>query len=512
MIDLLTAIIHKNGMNRKQEACHPGGVPINPLSLIGATKDIRVGRLRYDIISQNRGFVMLTQVEKNPFDRDPRSVPLLRFVLHSKSLSSEILVSDGPAFNLIKMNTFKEIKLISLPCTNDDVKKILRENNILLSEYHSDDTTVELDLSDGSLYGVIGGFTKRLPNNLWEQFVPNSEVTHADFTASNSIGDYLVVGMNDPSLKRKVLKDQIITAEQALELIRIMFTYHGLYYIEPNIPINEGFYYLYRFKKLFYNYQYVWTIAAYGQGKGFNEKVQDHLASLATRLEFVCRAYDKIAFFSLRTANHDYQSKQLYHLVYFIMLITGIFDSLAHIINVFYDMNLKRKSVSLRVSEDDKSQRTSKYFQKLQQKNSSLFQYIAKKEIQNNINTFYPLRDSLQHRELLAGALLRQGSEPDKNIFILTSETAEEFKKLGISPDFIEGIGSKFCFLDALSFVKWAQLSVTLIVNNVLSLIDWDSATKQLPKDVQDKIKASHKEHQKGLGQMLGWPKEPLYF
>lgn len=444
------------------------------------------------------------QHKENPFDRDPQSVPLMRFMLHSNSLSSEIPLTDSPAYRLVKLNCFKEIGIIPLPTADNDVRKILYANGLICTEYYSYESGVALKASDGSIYGV----TSCPPKNIWEPIIPDSKVVLADVFASNMC-DYLVVGVTDPSLKCKVAKDNIIAAEQALELVRILLTAHGRFYISAELPVNEGFYYLYRFKRLFKEFQHAWTVATYAHGKGLSEKIHDYLDSLGRRLEFICRAYDKVAFFSLKTATHDVQNNQLYHLAYFVMLITGVFDDLAHIIEEFYYMRIKgRKNISLRIPPDENP---NKFYQVLQSENAALYEFLTAPDTQRDINAFYPIRDSLQHRELLRGIQYSKGSEMKKNVFELSRETAESLKMISDALTYIVCWGPP-CLLDPLPFIKWAQEVSIKLVNRVLSYIDWDSACVTLPIDIQDKIHASIESFEQGVGQFLGWPKEPLYF
>jgi hypothetical protein len=447
------------------------------------------------------------QTEKNPFDLDPQSVPLMQFMLHSDSLSSEILTKGSPAYRLVQLNSFKEIRIMPLPTDNDNLRKRFAESGLVLTEYYSDESSVALKVSGGSLYNVVSPFTRRLPANLWKPIISDSKVLLADLFASG-VCDYLVVGSTEPSLKRKVEGDIIITAEQALELVRILLTAHGRFYVHAKLPINEGFYYLYRFRRLFKEFQHAWAVAVYAHGEGLPEKIQDHLASLGTRLEFICRAYDKVAFFSLKTANHDDQSNQLYHLAYFVMLITGVFDNLAHIIKEFYHMTIQRRmSINLRIPPDEKP---NKFYKSLQSKNPALHEFLTAPDIQRDINAFYPIRDSLQHRELPTGIQYYESSESEKNLFELSSETFEELKKISDSLNFI--IDGNHCFLDPLPFIKWAQKVLVGLVNRTLSSIDWNSVCLTLPKDIQDKIRASDERFEKRFAQSLGWPAEPLYF
>jgi len=455
----------------------------------------------------DKGFGYIMQYEENPFDRDPQSVPLIRFMLHTSSLSSEILTKDSPAYRLVKLNSFKEVEIVPLPIADNLTRKILNSNGLVYTEYYSHESSVALKASDGSIHNVISPFTNRLPENLWEPIIPDSRVVLADVFASN-ICDYLVVGVTDPSLKCKVARDNIVTAEQSLELVRILLTAHGRFYIRAGLQVKEWSYYHYRFRRLFKEFHHAWTVAVHARGKGLSEKIEDNLGSLRTRLEFICRAYDKVAFLSLKTANYDDQNNQLYHLAYFVMLVTGVFDNLAHIIKEFYDMLFKgRINISLRVPEDGKPK---KFYQSLQSENAALYEFLTAPDTQMDIKAFYSLRDSLVHRELPIGVQYQNGSEMGKNVFELNSETFEELKKISDSLAFTS-FGNTL-LLDPFPFIKWAQGVSIKLVNRALSSIDWDSVCLTLPKDIQDKIHASDERFEQQLSQFLGWPEEPLYF
>lgn len=168
----------------------------------------------------------------------------MRFVLHSTSLADEILSEDSPAHRLVKVSCLKEIDVIPLPTTNNDMRKRFADNGLVLTEYFSHESSVVLKISDGSNYDVVSPFIQRLPENLWTPIIDNSVVTLADLFASN-VGDYLVVSKTEPSLKCKVARNSIVTSEQALEMVRILLTAHSRFYVGARIPISEWFYYLY---------------------------------------------------------------------------------------------------------------------------------------------------------------------------------------------------------------------------------------------------------------------------
>jgi len=435
----------------------------------------------------------------------------MRFVLHSSSLADEILSEDSPAHRLVKVNCLKEIEVIPLPTDKNSMRKRFSDNGLVFSEYFPQESRVVLKLSDGSIHDVTSPFANRLPENLWEPIISNSNVTLANLWASTKIGDYLVVSKTEPSLKCKVARNSIITAEQALEMVRIILTAHNRFYLSAEEPVTEWSYYLYRTRKIFKGLHYASMVVFSAHGKEPPEKIHNHFRSLMTRLNFICRAYDKIAFFCLKTPNYNDQDSQLYHLVYFVMLITGVFDGLAYIIHEFYHMNIdKSEYLDLRVLEDNENKKAKKFYQDIQFNNPALYQFLTAADTQSDIKTFYPLRNSLVHRELLVGVQLQNGSEPAKNVFEINSETYERLKELSNSFTFISG--SNPSFLDPFLFIKWAQEVTIRIVDRVVSSIDWDSVCITLPLDTQDKVHASNESYEQEFGQLLGWSEEPLYF
>jgi hypothetical protein len=427
-------------------------------------------------------------MKENPFDRKVANLPLMRLMIHSSSLSNELLRKDSIIHRLIKLNFLKEVEIIALPSPNDVVHQILVDNGLIYTEYYSDNLGVSLKASNGNIYGVAALKPKQ---SIWYPITQGTTVTLLDITASK-ICDYLVIDKDDAIFMSNVAKNIIVSPEQALELIRIILVAHGLFYIVPNYTTDEVGYYLYRFKNLFREYQYAWSVAVHAHGKNLAEVIFDHLDSLSRRLEFICMAYDKVAFYSLKTANNDTQDNQLYHLAYFVILITGALDDLAHIIKEFYQLEIHyRMGITLRIAPDKK---IPKFYQ----------------ELQNKINAFYPLRDSIQHRELLRGFLYSANFGDKKNLFEISDEAAKCLSTLPYASDCVVRMHKPS--IDAFLFIQWAQNTIIELVNNIIPLIDWDIVYKTLPKDIQDKIRESDESFRQGVGKFLKFGMEPLYF
>ncbi len=236
----------------------------------------------------------------------------------------------------------------------------------------------------------------------------------------------------------------------------------------------------------------------YTHGKELPEIIFDQLGSLSRRLEFLCRAYDKIAYYSQRTVNHDIQHNQLYHLTYFAMLSTGVFDNLAHIIKEFYKLEITaRTKITLRFPIGIK------FYKELKITNTGLYDFLSLDRVQRQIEAFYPIRDSLQHRELFQVVQFSDTSHSIHNKSMI---------KLIEEPTASDCIYSHRSFMDPLLFIIWAQGVLINIVDTVLSLIDWNSISESLSLDIQNKIRESNAKYEQGGGHLLQLPEEPWYF
>jgi len=183
----------------------------------------------------------------------------------------------------------------------------------------------------------------------------------------------------------------IANLEQTKSFLRILFANNNVYLHRHNQYLDEGWHYLLRFKTVFDCYQDPWTLIVYLRDQF--PTINKAMGSLSSRLNFILRAYEKVIYYSLDMDGADSHSLVLYHLGFFVMLCTGAFDDIAWINNNLHDFRLHRTRVSLR----------GKPFQKkLKIANLSLFSLLQDQQMKESLESFYPIRDSLQHRNYLS--------------------------------------------------------------------------------------------------------------
>ena len=369
----------------------------------------------YDELLMSMGML---QKHENPFDRDMSDRPLLNLVIHSNSMGDNVLEEENPEHRLVMLGSLDEIHMMALPAQNPQVTSFYSKNGLVTSEYCERGSQIVLRASNGTDYGALCDRGE----NPFSPLMGGSAVTIKDLAASSRC-DYLIVGSQDPTIKRHQIRPSIITSDKGLEIIRILFVNLGLFYVRPRMKATESHYYYYRYEKLFPVCQRALSIAAVTKKDGLSENIYNHLDSLAGRLEFLCRAHDKISYFTLKTASHDTQKNALYHLSFYVMLITGIFDTIAHIATGFYQLDIRnRLDISLQIPQNKQS---TPFYKQLKGKNQDLHDYLTNKDVQKCIKAFYPIRDTLQHRELPKGAAYSCNSPEKMNIYRLSKDAAD---------------------------------------------------------------------------------------
>ncbi len=396
---------------------------------------------------------------KNPFEKTREEVPLMKILVKTGTFAKEEVISENSSVNkLIEMSAFSFLEIYFLETDSEAINEKLRKKG----------------------EEII--------------FNPNSRDRF----------DYIVAKGNSLS----VLKgNQHISADYAMELIRILLVNLGIFKIAPNNTVEEVGYYLYRYKKIFDKYQYAWTVAVKAKEGDFPIDAKKHLESLATRLEYVCRASDKVSYYSLQNPGNDTKARTAYHFSYMIFLATGIFDDLAWIIDTLNKLQLSKYDVELK---DPK-----KMCNRLGNKNRKLSQYLLQDSTQNLIKLFYPMRDKFMHRKFIRAIGYTNPSKGyRKNLFSIPPKVIERIKS-----EFGEGELKKWGLVDigqethmeAHFFSKKAMGALKEVVNGILGIIDWDEYVNDLSEEDKKEIKNSHKKYKESLANFLRMWK-PIYF
>ncbi len=291
-------------------------------------------------------------MRRQPFDRDRNEWPLLRVVVHSESCSDEILSGDASMAAFLQLGAFPFIDVLFTPSRDSAVSNVLQREKANVVSYRREDCYVSMDSQNRTEF-ILLDYT----SDFTRETTTGSTVTVADDSAGRTAYCF-VVGSQDPYYVQHCAAPfradgpRVVSVQDAYDLVRILLVNSEILYLKPNWTIDACGYYLYRFKKVFHEFQFPWSVAVSGTRYGkVSAEVHDHLASLGTRLQLVCMAADQTSFHALKSPDNLTLDRTLYHFAYLVMLCTGVFDDLAWLMAHRYGIVLDRRHIKLTVSE-----------------------------------------------------------------------------------------------------------------------------------------------------------------
>ena len=301
----------------------------------------------------------------------------------------------------------------------------------------------------------------------------------------------LMVTTNDIIIKNRFwfeshfpgLPVNIATIDEALEFMDLFAKFRGTYYIGPHFTCNRGVWrwYLLSFETKVPAFQLPWSSVVFGLPL---KNGLEMLQGFSNRFTDLLRAVDEIGFQYYLDANNDTLETMVYHLNYFITLVTGIFDSLAKLSVIRYDLKIKRvdfdkqggmNKITLRrgVGKD--------FLKQVTARNQELSKFIDCEQC--FIELFYPLREKIVHRERLQQATFDySGNEGNwrANSVEIPVEVAEGISQFDKKQEheFVTEWGVYVphtqTFVEPFHFVKASARKLTDFCNNYFELLNFN--------------------------------------
>jgi hypothetical protein len=302
---------------------------------------------------------------------------------------------------------------------------------------------------------------------------------------------------------------------EALDLVRLLLVHHRLFQLRGGARVDATLYHVYRVHSLFRAYRPASAAATYGKG-AINAAVRAQLGSLGTRLGFVCRAADRGAYAALRRADNDSEDEILYHLGYFVMLATGVFDDLAWTLKYQYRLTLAPVQVTLKPPKKPTAPASLLVdaLRAVPNEGAAVAARVADPAVQALVRVFYPIRDQLQHRQFLSGCLVFGGpwgvpkilfEFPEEVIPLLRAASAD-----GTGAEW--GLRRDDAWVDPYAFITRALAALVTVHEAVLGAVDWPALVGALGEQARDAADGVIAQSRASLARFLGWPAEPLYF
>lgn len=422
----------------------------------------------------------------------------LLMVLHSQTLPTALSEDSEVVHVLLECARIKESLVLATPVENESGDLISDREDIHVISYHDreEGLVIRYETEDEET-GVFCGKTRMLPSMITHLYgcaegTPQfSEILNSfrDLIAFESIAngdsEAIFVTQDDRLIEKRIwiqsrFRVKILSFLQALEYFDLFLKKNNLYYANPYTRRIDGkaFHYWFLLKELVPNFGNAWSTAVFGKDVIPNgHQIQDFLSALADRFQNAMCAADRIAMEYVIYPVNSTEWEMIYNLNYFVMLVTGIFDSLAWLTVNRYSLNIRdRTDVTIRIIGP--TSKGARFARLVSRHNPSLSSFIQAQ--QDFINLFYPMRDSIQHREPVRGAQFVK--QPDGWI-ISTAQlkqdalsaiqavdrTGSPFTEWGVLVD-VSGL------LEPHRFSRKASRRLITFVDRYLELLDFNSS------------------------------------
>jgi hypothetical protein len=331
----------------------------------------------------------------NPFDRAAPHPAEVKVIVTPGAVESawpeEIdLLASIASFDFLTVSVLTDDAMIAakLEAAGCIIAGIVDEPRDVIA-YKETTTTTEMSawFSSPQMAAVFGRGNADLPSHRWID-----KVFSKDRGGREAVNyDYVVV-CADSHAEHVVRSNdrRVCTMQQLFAELRLVQIAQNNFETEPHTFVNKGLYYLYRRHVMFPEVLRARLTGAHGIG--------DRIHSLGQRVDFACRACDLVSIASLRTPDNDTSDEALFSIGYLFMLATGAHDDIAAICNNVYSLGLPPMKIALRRGA---TTRTSMFRRKIATAAPAISTFLDRPLTDAAIESLYPVRDALQHREFL---------------------------------------------------------------------------------------------------------------
>jgi len=413
-----------------------------------------------------------------PSKTDFDSRPWLKILVHTDSIADIHQIS---AF--LELNLTEYIEIDVTPTKDTELIKILTQNKIDVPEYYIEDDHIAMRYHNG--FKNAQSYSNRY-DRIFSKY--QSSVSNEDLLMSRRY-DFFIIDESDPLHNEKTLSN-LATFCSVKKYLRIIFSNRGIFLHLHNQHLGEGWYYQIRANKIFKCCKEYWSISVRLKDK--YPSINRSMGSLWIRFNFLLRAYEKVAYYALDLGHDDSHNNVLYHLGFFILLCTGAFDELAWIANDLYGFKLDKRKVGLRQPD---------FHKKLRRYKSAIADLLLEDKFMNMVNSFYPIRDSLQHRNYLSSYSLSSEGGSSQMIYLdeasasllmpyvkLREMTSHENNEEKIQYSIHPGV-----------LIEHLMDSFTEIITRYVEALNWDDLKTQLSETDLKAVEASLEENDREI-------------
>lgn len=159
------------------------------------------------------------------------------------------------------------------------------------------------------------------------------------------------IGSSDLKSHRERLlnKTLVLRLAEAQRYVDLYLKEFRDYRVRPNLSMGQSGYYVKRLRDAIPAFSQAWSYMVFGkEALPRGRYLEEFMNTLSHRLTWQMRAHDRIGWLRYSPSNNAVVDEMVYHLNYFIMLTTGVFDCLAWLAYHRFQLKADKRSVSLR--------------------------------------------------------------------------------------------------------------------------------------------------------------------
>lgn len=361
---------------------------------------------------------------KNPLDHVPLpEAPSI--IIDTEAFIKQIKNQEKEITDLLKIATLKTCLIIFTPCEDIEAKDILLNFQADIASYYLQGQTYILKAEQTTI-----GISNETDSVFLDQFKKDTGMEHNDHMAlSCHHFHYSVSNRSKNSL----------SLSQILDVLQVYHVKNKIFEGYEWGELGELFYYMNKTNLQLPNYKKFWIEFCHLKS-AFKDKrpiIEELGQSLHNRVSFMNKAIVELKYHSLKTVTDAASTDIMYHLSYFVILVTGSYDNIAWIINYVFDLgcsldDISRMYVTLR--KPQKIKNNDKFYTNFPLKATAIAEYLLKPEISGFISFIYPLREAIQHRSFIKPLTVGQNKSSRKKLLICFPNELTEELKLNFNP------------------------------------------------------------------------------
>lgn len=390
-------------------------------------------------------------------------------IIDTGAFINEIKSKQKDITDLLKINTLKTCLIVFTPCIDIEAKEVLLVFQADIASYDLQNQTYILKTQQ-----ITIGISNETDPVFLTQFKEDTGMEHNDHMAlSCHCFHYSVSNRHKNSL----------SLSQIIDVLQVYHVKNKIFEGYDWGELEESFYYMNKTNLQIPNYKKFWIELCHLKS-AFKDKrsiIEELGQSLHDRVSFMNKAIVELKYHSLKTVTNSASTDIMYHLSYFIILITGSYDNVAWILNYVFDLECSlddyKSRICVTLSKPQSIKSNNKFYTNFPLKAPVIAEYLLKPEIAGFINFIYPLREAIQHRSFIKPLTVNQSNNLEKKLLICFPTELTKKLKLHFNPiDFgYDEDTSKLIRRDYYNiyiFSKKVHFMFLDLVNTVLGMID----------------------------------------